>query len=418
MARVLHSQWSTSTVDWDDFCTSLGSTRRPKRTKYYTSGRWLPRDGDYNDTPGVPSSKNTLVMVDLALNDIYDIICELYEEEIVPTLHEIRRKLQRNHASLVDAKWLIKICSNDTYQRFHVVNLEEGQESQNDSDLQRHWAIMLAGKPLQYRETLEIDPHDLVHVFQCAVKLASAIMVDSLKEKEELLHMHEGPNPTRIGGRYLFAEYLRKAGPKHFRKQPIGRLVRLVQASLDANILVYQDNNIVPAVSSSTTARKLLLRLERTRSTSATGRQLYTQHLRNNIITLLKDRPTKVATSSPERKRRGPRVGLVLILKATGESISLCKLPSVYKQKFNEELDYAAGGYPKLADFIREELPECSVESYDGEKRPEYTSQYTPQIGGTIEGYAYVPSTTLLFPLGLSASRFDEKAVKSLLTEW
>lgn len=357
-------------------------------------------------------------MVDLVLNDVYKVICELYAEEIIPTLHEIRRKLQKNHSSLVDAKWLLDICSNDIYQRFRVVNLQDTDDNQNAGDLQRGWAITLPNRPLVDCHITPVDPADLVHVFQCAVNLASARTYDQLDLNYRHSYKKDNNNVARIGGRYLFAEYLRTAGPKHFRKLPLGRLMRLVQAALDAKILVYQDNSIVPAVLSSTTARLLVDRLEKNKSNPASFKQRYIQRLRRNVITLLREKPTQLNLSPQEKQRKGPRGGLLLTLKESGDSISLCKLPSLYRHKYKEELDYTSCGYHKLADFIRSEIPECKVDKGDTENTYERVPKYTPEVNDTPADFFYIPSTTLLFPLAMSSSRLTEKAVQCLVSNW
>lgn len=417
MAHVLHSQWSTSTVDWDDFYTSLGTASKLKSARSHTSQECYASDREDSGASRTPSTGSTTGMVDLVLDDVYNVICELYREEIIPTLHEIRRKLQRNHSALVDAQWLLKICSNDTRRRFTVINLNGTDERQISSDVQRIWAITLADRPTAHRAMPPMDPRDLTHVFQCSIRLLSTTSYRGTDQCWLSATSGNKQRITRIGGRYLFAEYLRKVGPKHFRTQPLGRLMRLVQAALDAKILVYQDNSIVPAVASSTAAKLLIDRLDKINSSTATLKRLYMNHMRKNIITLLRDKPTPLKTS-PGRSRKGPRGGMVLKLNFSGESISLCKLPSLYRKKFKEDLDYEAGGYMKLADFIRAEIPECTVEGCDVERSHGQTPKYIKNVNEAVKEFFYMPSTTLLFPLAMSTSRFGEKATQCLLSNW
>ncbi|KAK2195343.1 bifunctional OST-HTH associated domain/LOTUS-like domain/OST-HTH-LOTUS domain [Babesia duncani] len=260
------------------------------------------------------------------LNAIHDVIVDLYKERIVPSVHEIRRKLHRNRLSLIDGHKLLKICQEDPQKRFEMVNLINDK----GSDVQRSWAIALVGKDINDFQNDALDIFNIETIFKYAIEISACST--------------SGPHDIyAIGGRHLFAEYLQQNGPNNFRRMPLGHIVRIVQAAIDLKILVYRENNLVPVASSLAAARGLTLRMESADSQSFQQRRRMVSEYKRNIVFLLEDRLRKKG----DRHCEAP--------------LSLCKLPTVYRQRFGKDLDYTAAGYDKLADLLRKEVPECKV---------------------------------------------------------
>ncbi|CDR93882.1 hypothetical protein, conserved [Babesia bigemina] len=367
MARVLCTQVSTSTNGGDDFCSTGGYYHKLNCCSGLTSAGCV---SSYCQSPEAPN--NALqwridVEVEKVLSNVYDAICELYNEEIFPTLHEIRRKLQRNNASLVDGNWLLRICKNDSYRRFQVF-------------------IMMD-------DTLNAKDHNL----------------------QGTLHSYH--DFTKIGGRYLFAEHLRKFGPSRFRQLALGKLVRIVQVALDSNILSYNGTNVIPSVSSTTSTKKLLSQIGANKSNLMVRREDQIQAIRNNIILILSEKPPKANSASPGSQTNGPRRGQTIKLKDGDVTISVCKLPVIYKKRFNQDLDFTKGGYSKLTDFLRNEVPECSIQPCPVTQKKEQPKP--PTMGDwLINHIVYQPSTNIFFPLAMRSSRLTVNAANSLIMDW
>ncbi|ORM41811.1 uncharacterized protein BXIN_0628 [Babesia sp. Xinjiang] len=416
MARILRSQSSTSTNDGDDFYSSCGSDKF-KCSTGLTSAGCVSSYCHSPDTTYTTWQRHVDFGVEKVLSNVYDAICDLYNEDILPTLHEIRRKLRRNNAHLVDGTWLLRICNDDSYRRFQVVNLAEATNSQNDDGIQHTWAIMLAGKPFVQHETEPADPRDLAVVFRYAVFIASTQKLEREEPNEFCDHGLRYPNLTQIGGRYLFAEYLRKVGPSRFRRLPLGKVVRIVQDAIDLNILSYDGNNVVPSVSSTTTAKKMLAQLDVDKPSSTMRRETQIRTMKNNIIRLLKETPPK-SNESPVSSLNHSKGRLTLKLSGSDNAIALCKLPIIYKKRFNQEIDFAAGGYSKLTDFLLNEVPECSVEpSMDCPKKGK-SAERSKLFESVMEHVTCEWSTNVLFPLAMNSSRLSMSAATRLVTEW
>nr|AMP42529.1 hypothetical protein BBOV_III010230 [Babesia bovis] len=413
MAPVLCAQSSVSTNDEDDFCSSYES----HKGEYSTGSTSIGCVSSYCHSPEINigvSQRRIYFGVEKVLSAVYNAICELYNEDILPTLHEIRRKIQRNSSNLVDGNWLLRICREDLYRRFDVVNISHVDEHHTDKGIQHSWAIMLAGKPFVQREVNPSDPRELADLFRHAVFMASANMSDRpvTTQKHDVNISHDIRN---VGGRYLFADHLRKTGPERFRSLPLGKVVRIVQDALDSKILSYDGNNVVPVVSSMSTANKIISRMQMMRANSSKLVESQIRTMRENIITILSEKPRN-SNESSRKVTNGPKGGYTVKLKSSDNPMSLCKLPLAYKKRFNIDIDFASVGYSKLIDFLIQEVPECILEpSIDFSRK---TNNVTKGFGSLIVNIGYQPSTNILFPLAMNASRLSDNAAIRLVTEW
>ncbi|GFE55083.1 B-box zinc finger family protein, putative [Babesia ovis] len=417
MAPVLSAQSSTSTNDEEDIYATYGPIKRNCSTGLTSVGCV----SSYCHSPEVPdgtSQRHIDLGVEKVLSNVYEAICDLYNEDIFPTMHEIRRKLQRHNSHLVDGNWLLRICKDDSYHRFQIVNVTRGATYHNDNDIQHSCAIMLAGRPFLQHDMEPADPRDLAEVFHHAVCMAST---HGIEWEHALQHQDESQrlsNVTQLGGRYLFADYLRKVGSNRFRRLPLGRVVRIVQDAIDVNILSYDCNNVVPVVSSVTAAKKVLAQFAMNKHSSTMRRDAQIRNIRDNIVILLSDKPQKSNDGPGKSMNASKGGGLTLKLNGSDNSISLCKLPLIYKKRFGQDLDFTAGGYSKLTDFLRNEVPECCLEPVNTTFKNDQGNGHSFDKAVIMASIKYKCSTNILFPLAMNSSRLSENAAYRLVTEW
>ncbi|KAF5153582.1 OST-HTH Associated domain protein [Theileria parva strain Muguga] len=284
------------------------------------------------------------------LDSIYKAINELYEEEIVPTVHEIRRKLNKNEGSCINGQKLLKLCSND--QKFQIIRLQG--PGPNSRDIPNEWAILIRSRPFKHFN--KVVDQDLVKVASDYLTFISTYQYYMLSEQSENKQLHDMNFECRIidaytklfeldisivpvedifnvGGRYVFAEHLKKNGPKEFRNLSLGTIVKVVQKLNEMGLLVYRGNCLVPVVTSKSAANKF--------NNNATNR-------------LDQEQLSKIRTE-------------VLSLFNIESIIPLSSLPLVYKRVHGVDLKYRDLGYEKLSDFIKNEVPTCRITTHSNQ---------------------------------------------------
>ncbi|CCF72994.1 conserved Plasmodium protein, unknown function [Babesia microti strain RI] len=274
----------------------------------------------------------------VAMSDVvYKIITTLYDDEIIPTIHEVRRRLGKLKYGTISGKFLIKICKSNIHNRFNIVKSQVFNPNAADvqNNLQLNLVILLKSKPIYpwfYPTT--ITPFEIKLIF------------------DYIINSFSDTNKFGNGGRYLFAEGIKKNGPEELRNLSLGKLIKIVQAAIDLKILTYEENKLIPVYMCKTTSIGFLNRQSQSLDNLDTNfTSIYT--IKQRILNLL-DNYNIIQDYSEVCKDENNKTMI---------GIPLCRLPIEYKLTYGERLDYSTLGYSKLADFIKEQIKECKFVS-------------------------------------------------------
>uniref|UniRef100_A0A3B0N6U7 OST-HTH Associated domain/OST-HTH/LOTUS domain containing protein, putative n=1 Tax=Theileria annulata TaxID=5874 RepID=A0A3B0N6U7_THEAN len=320
---------------FSSFSTTYTSNLNNSNSSGDISGnRCSKRKGSKNKNPSKSSTK---------LDSIYKAISELYEEEIVPSVHEIRRKLSKNEGPCMNGQKLLKLCSSD--EKFKIIRMKD--PGPNSRDIPNEWAILIRSRPFKHFN--KVVDENLVRVASDYLAFVSSYLYYMLSEPNENKKLNNMNFDCRIknaydkltelevtivpvedifniGGRYVFAEHLKKNGPKEFRNLSLGTIVNVVQKLNEMGLLVYRGNCLVPVVTSKMAANKF-----------------------NNAV-------NKMNQEELSKIRRD-----LLSLFNVESKIPLSSLPLLYRRVHGVELRYRDLGYDKLSDFIKNEVPMCRI---------------------------------------------------------
>ncbi|BAM39842.1 conserved hypothetical protein [Theileria orientalis strain Shintoku] len=334
------------------------------------------------------------------LNTIYGIVRDLYDQEILPTIHEIRRKLTKYENLAIDPQNLLKMCSKDS--RYEIIKLDS--TTKNANDIQNLWAVLIRDSPFKDfscnvdEELLQLVSNYLILISsyrysnvreseggECAVKRTASITEDNednhVCEKDVVNVPAE--DIFKVGGRYLFAEHLKNNGPRRLSNLPLGKILKIVQRLTEIGVLVYRGNFLVPVVNSKSASNKFILNLTKSYNQNCLSK------VRENFKSML----------------------------SGGAKVAMSSVPIVYKTRFGEDLKYGEMGYEKLSDFIKTEIPCCRIarkaNQYivylpeDDEEEAQGAPAQSPG-GQRIESQARLnmAHTTLLYPLKITRIKY------------
>ncbi|UKK02309.2 hypothetical protein MACK_001665 [Theileria orientalis] len=345
-------------------------------------------------------NENYAVKLNSDLNTIYEIVRDLYDQEILPTIHEIRRKLTKYENLTIDPQNLLKMCSKDN--RYNIIKLESS--TKNSNDIQNLWAVLIRDSP--FKDFSGQVDEELIQLVSNYLILISSYRYSNVEESEG-----EGRSVKRttsitddnedsqvcendvvkvpvedifkVGGRYLFAEHLKNNGPRRLSNLPLGKILNIVQKLTEIGVLVYRGNFLVPVVNSKSASNKFILNL--------------TKSYNQNCLSKVKENFKSMLSG--------------------GARIAMSSVPIVYKNAFGEELKYGEMGYEKLSDFIKSEIPACRISKkanqymvYMPEDDDEETKSKPAQSPGDkiIESKASLnrAHTTLLYPLKITRIQY------------
>ncbi|UKJ90152.1 hypothetical protein MACJ_001083 [Theileria orientalis] len=344
-------------------------------------------------------NENYAVKLSSDLNTIYEIVRDLYEQEILPTIHEIRRKLTKYENLTIDPQNLLKMCLKDS--RYDIIKLESS--TKNSNDIQNLWAVLIRDSPFKDfsgqvdDELLQLVSNYLILISSyrysnveesesgCRVKRTTSIKDDN--EDVQVCENDVVKVPVedifKVGGRYLFAEHLKNNGPRRLSNLPLGKILNIVQKLTEIGVLVYRGNFLVPVVNSKSASNKFILNL--------------TKSFNQNCLSKVKDNFRSMLSG--------------------GARIAMSSVPVVYKNTFGEDLKYGEMGYEKLSDFIKSEIPACRISKKanqymvympeDSDEEAHDTPEQTPgDKRRESQSSLNRANTTLLYPLKITRIQY------------